>query len=83
MCRSACKEKQTGVCLKIIDFAHKRTLLLINQAYSIMIRQVFASIYIGLLSQLGYVVAYTCAGIAADSLGRLTGKGVGRGTPWQ
>ena len=35
--------------------------------------------FIGFLSQLGYVVAYTVSGVAADSLGSLTGKGVGRG----
>ncbi|MCR5650762.1 MAG: MFS transporter [Lachnospiraceae bacterium] len=34
---------------------------------------------IGFLSQLGYVVAYAISGAAADALGRLTGKGVGRG----
>ena len=34
---------------------------------------------IGFLSQLGYVVAYTVSGVAADGLGALTGKGVGRG----
>ena len=34
---------------------------------------------IGFLSQLGYVVAYTVSGVAADGLGSLTGKGVGRG----
>jgi MFS family permease len=35
--------------------------------------------FIGFLSQLGYVVAYTVSGVAADGLGSLTGKGVGRG----
>ena len=35
--------------------------------------------FIGFLSQLGYVVAYTVSGVAADCLGSLTGKGVGRG----
>ena len=35
--------------------------------------------FIGFLSQLGYVVAYTVSGVAADALGSLTGKGVGRG----
>ena len=34
---------------------------------------------IGFLSQIGYVVAYAVSGIAADALGRLTGRGVGRG----
>ena len=34
---------------------------------------------IGFLSQMGYVVAYALSGIAADSLGRSTGLGVGRG----
>ena len=33
----------------------------------------------GFLSQLGYVVAYAISGAAADALGKLTGKGVGRG----
>ena len=35
--------------------------------------------FIGFLSQLGYVVAYSVSGVAADGLGALTGKGVGRG----
>lgn len=35
--------------------------------------------FVGFLSQLGYVVAYTVSGVAADGLGSLTGKGVGRG----
>ncbi|MCR5727728.1 MAG: MFS transporter [Lachnospiraceae bacterium] len=35
--------------------------------------------FIGFLSQLGYVVAYTVSGVAADGLGALTEKGVGRG----
>ena len=35
--------------------------------------------FIGLLSQLGYIVAYGISGIAADGLGAITGKGVGRG----
>ncbi|MBP3271725.1 MAG: MFS transporter [Ruminococcus sp.] len=35
--------------------------------------------FIGFLSQLGYVAAYGLSGIAADSIGKLTGKGVGRG----
>ena len=35
--------------------------------------------FIGFLSQLGYVVAYTVSGVAADGLGALTGTGVGRG----
>ena len=34
---------------------------------------------IGFLSQLGYVAAYAVSGIAADALGVLTGRGVGRG----
>jgi len=35
--------------------------------------------FIGFLSQLGYVVAYSVSGVAADGLGAITGKGVGRG----
>ena len=35
--------------------------------------------FIGFLSQLGYVVAYSVSGVAADGLGAFTGKGVGRG----
>ena len=35
--------------------------------------------FIGFLSQLGYVAAYTISGIAADGLGAMTGRGVGRG----
>ncbi len=34
---------------------------------------------IGFLSQLGYVVAYAVSGAAADALGRIGGRGVGRG----
>lgn len=34
---------------------------------------------IGFLSQLGYVVAYALSGTAADALGRIGGRGVGRG----
>jgi hypothetical protein len=34
---------------------------------------------IGFISQLGYVVAYALSGTAADALGRLGGRGVGRG----
>ncbi|MCR4851906.1 MAG: MFS transporter [Lachnospiraceae bacterium] len=32
------------------------------------------------ISQLGYVVAYTISGIAADTVGTLSGRGVGRGS---
>ena len=35
--------------------------------------------FIGFLSQLGYVVAYTVSGLAADGLGAITGNGVGWG----
>ena len=35
---------------------------------------------IGFLSQMGYVVAYAVSGVAADSIGQLTGLGVGRGS---
>ncbi len=35
---------------------------------------------IGFLSQLGYVVAYAISGAAADKLGSLSGRGVGRGS---
>ena len=34
---------------------------------------------IGFLSQLGYVVAYAVSGAAADVLGKVSGRGVGRG----
>lgn len=34
---------------------------------------------IGFISQMGYVVAYATAGLVADTLGTLTGKGVGSG----
>ena len=34
---------------------------------------------VGFLSQLGYVVAYVLSGSAADALGIMTGRGVGRG----
>ncbi len=35
---------------------------------------------VGLISQLGYVIAYAVAGNAADALGRINGRGVGRGS---
>ena len=35
---------------------------------------------IGLISQLGYVVAYGVSGMTADAIGRTTGLGVGRGS---
>ena len=35
--------------------------------------------FIGFLSQIGYIVAYAVSGLAADGLGALTGRGVGRG----
>ena len=35
--------------------------------------------FIGFISQLGYVVAYSISGIAADTIGDITGKGVGFG----
>lgn len=35
--------------------------------------------FIGFLSQIGYVVAYAVSGLAADALGSLPGRGVGRG----
>ena len=35
---------------------------------------------IGFISQLGYVVAYAVSGSAADALGNITGRGVGRGS---
>lgn len=35
--------------------------------------------FIGFLSQMGYVLAYAVSGLAADGLGSLSGKGVGRG----
>jgi sugar phosphate permease len=34
---------------------------------------------IGFLSQLGYVAAYALSGVAADALGKVHGRGVGRG----
>ena len=34
---------------------------------------------IGFISQIGYVVAYALSGTAADALGRIGGRGVGRG----
>ena len=34
---------------------------------------------IGFLTQIGYVVAYGVSGVAADALGRIGGRGVGRG----
>lgn len=34
---------------------------------------------VGFISQLGYVAAYASSGAAADTLGRMTGQGVGRG----
>lgn len=35
--------------------------------------------FIGLISQLGYVVAYAVSGVAADLVGKTTGRGVGAG----
>ena len=35
---------------------------------------------IGFISQIGYVVAYAVSGSAADALGNITGRGVGRGS---
>ena len=37
---------------------------------------------IGFISQLGYVFAYSLSGVAADTLGKLTGRGVGRGSAY-
>ncbi len=37
---------------------------------------------IGLISQLGYVVAYVISGFAADVLGKTSGRGVGRGSAY-
>ncbi len=34
---------------------------------------------IGFLSQMGYVIAYSVSGVAADALGVVTGGGVGKG----
>lgn len=34
---------------------------------------------IGFISQMGYVVAYAVSGVAADTIGNITGRGVGRG----
>ena len=34
---------------------------------------------VGFISQLGYAVAYALSGVAADALGKLTGRGTGRG----
>lgn len=36
--------------------------------------------FIGFISQLGYVAAYSLCGVTADAVGRLTGKGVGAGS---
>jgi len=35
--------------------------------------------FIGLISQMGYVVAYAVSGVAADAIGLATGRGVGTG----
>ncbi len=35
---------------------------------------------IGFLSQMGYVIAYSVSGVAADALGAVTGGGVGKGS---
>ena len=35
--------------------------------------------FLGFISQLGYVVAYTLCGVTADAVGRVTGQGVGTG----
>ena len=36
--------------------------------------------FLGFISQLGYVVAYSLSGITADVVGKVTGKGVGTGS---
>ncbi len=36
--------------------------------------------FLGFISQLGYVVAYSLSGVTADFIGRTTGKGVGPGS---
>ena len=36
--------------------------------------------FIGFISQLGYVVAYALSGVIADTVGKVTGGGVGKGT---
>ncbi|MBR3277510.1 MAG: MFS transporter [Lachnospiraceae bacterium] len=36
--------------------------------------------FLGFISQLGYVVAYALCGVTADTVGKLTGKGVGTGS---
>lgn len=35
--------------------------------------------FVGFISQLGYVIAYALSGVAADAIGKTTGKGVGAG----
>ena len=35
---------------------------------------------IGFISQMGYVIAYIISGAAADALGKISGRGVGRGS---
>ncbi len=35
---------------------------------------------VGFISQLGYVVAYAVSGVSADALGKIGGRGVGRGS---
>ena len=36
--------------------------------------------FLGFISQLGYVVAYSLSGVTADVIGKATGKGVGAGS---
>ena len=36
--------------------------------------------FLGFISQLGYVVAYSLSGVTADAIGKVTGKGVGAGS---
>ncbi len=37
---------------------------------------------VGFISQIGYIVAYSISGVAADVLGVVTGQGVGRGAAY-
>ena len=74
------------VCISIFGFFFFATLPFCNNCMDYLCRtnipdalQGRAWGFIGLLSQIGYVIAYAVSGLAADGLGSLSGMGVGRG----
>ena len=77
---------ENPVCISIFGFFFFATLPFCNNCMDYLCRtnipdalQGRAWGFIGLLSQIGYVIAYAVSGLAADGLGSLSGMGVGRG----